>query len=190
MDAPVEGAEPVAPERRRLRPVPVLVALLVFAVAAAGAFATLWLSADDEVTSADVARFLDAREPAVVERVTDVINLLFNYDATNIDEIADQLLAISTGDFFDDYEELVGSGNLEKALREASASSRGQIVDGPDVFFRDPAEAVSIATVSQTAQSRSNPAGTTTDYVVRIILVLVEGEWTADDVEILSVDEG
>lgn len=189
MDTPVEDAQPAAPAHRP-RSVPILIALLVFAVTAAGAFATLWLTTDDEVTSADVSQFLGAREPAVVDRATELLDLLFNYDATNIDEVSDELLEISTGDFFDDYEELVGSGNLKKALRQASASSRGQIVDGPDVFFRNPSEAVSIATVSQTAQSRSNPTGTTTDYVVRIILVYVEGEWTADDVEILSVDQG
>lgn len=189
MDSPEEGARPEAPARRA-RAVPVLVGLLVFALAAAGAFATLWLTKDDDVTAADVESFLGGREPDVVERVSQVIDLLFNYDATNIDEVSDQLLEISGGDFSEDYEDLVGGGNLEKALRDASASSRGQIVSGPDVFFRDPAEAVALATVSQTAQSRSNPTGTTTDYVVRIILVLADGDWKAQDVEILSTDQG
>lgn len=190
MDGPTEETLPVAPERRS-RTVALLVALLVFAVASAGTFAALWLqAAGDEVTPADVNRFLDAREPAVAERVTEVLELLLNYDATTIDDVSDRLLEISSGGFSEDYEELVGGENLEKALREASASSRGQIVDGPHVYFRDASEAVSITTVSQTVQSRSNPAGTTTDYVFRIILIRADGEWVADDVEILSTDEG
>lgn len=189
MDTPVEGAQPVA-RARRPRTVPVLIALLVFAVAASGAFATLWLTKDDEFTSAEVASYLDALAPAVTDRATEVMELLLNYDATTIDEVGDELLKISTGNFGDDYEDLVGGGNLEKALREAAASSRGQIVDGPDVYFRDPAEAVAIVTVTQTAQSKSNPTGITTEYVFRIILIDAGGEWKADDVKILSTSEG
>lgn len=189
MDTPVEGAQPVAPARRS-RTVPILVALLVFAVAAAGAFATLWLTKDDDFTSAEVEQYLDARAPAVSDRVTEVMDLLLNYDATNIEEVGDRLLAMSTGNFGDDYEDLVGGGNLERALRQASASSRGQILDGPDVYFRDPAEAVGIVTVTQTAQSESNPTGITTEYVFRIILIRADGEWKADDVKILSTSEG
>ncbi len=50
MDSAVEATHPDAPDRRRIRAVPVLVALLVFATAAAAAFAALWLAKDDEVT--------------------------------------------------------------------------------------------------------------------------------------------
>lgn len=191
MDTPIAGEQPAAPSRRRVPLVPLLIALLVFTVASAGAFAALWLGTDDEVTSRDVERFLDAREPAVTERAAEVMNLLLNYDATSIDEVGDQLLELSTGNFFEDYEDLVGGGNLERALRRASASSRGQIVDGPDVYFRDPAEAAAIITVSQTTQSRSNPTGVTTEYVFRIILTQTpDGEWKASDITVLSTRGG
>jgi hypothetical protein len=150
----------------------------------------LWLTADTEITPREVELFLDEREPAVTERATEVMSLLLNYDATNIEEVGDQLLDVSTGNFFDDYEELVGTGNLERALRKASASSRGQILDGPDVYFRDPAEAAAVVTVSQTTQSRSNPTGLTTEYVFRIILIQTpDGAWKANDVTILSTRE-
>ena len=189
MDSAAQDALPVAPERRS-RVVPILVALLVFAVSAAAAFAVLWLTKDDDVTSADVAEYLDARAPEVEDRVTEVMDLLLTYDATTIDDVGDRLLELSTGNFSDDYEDLVGGGNLQKALRQASASSRGQIVDGPDVSFRDPAEALAVVTVTQTAQSKSNPTGITTEYVFRIILVDAGGEWKADDVKILSSSSG
>lgn len=189
MDTPVEGVQPAASERPS-RKVPILVAALVFALAAAGAFATLWLTKESGFTSADVARYLDARAPAVTDRATQVMDLLLNYDAATIDDVGDRLIELSTGNFADDYADLVGGGNLEKALREASASSRGQILDGPDVYFRDPDEAVSIVTVTQTAQSESNPTGITTEYVFRIILLRTGGEWKADDVKILSTNEG
>ena len=190
MDSPVEGAQPAAPEHRRIRAVPVLTGLLVFAVASAGAFAALWLTADTQTTARDVESFLDARAPAVSDRAAEVMDLLLNYDATNIEEVGDQLLEISTGNFFDDYEDLVGGGNLQKALRQASASSRGQIVDGPDVYFREPAEAAAIVTVTQTTQSRTNPTGITTEYVFRVILIQTpDGQWKANDVTILSTKE-
>lgn len=186
MDAPVDEAQPVARPARGRRTVPILVALLVFAVSAAGAFAALWLTKDDGFTEAEVGRYLDARAPAVTARANEVVDLLLNYDATTIDEVGDRLLELSTGNFSDDYEDLVGGGNLERALRQASASSRGQILDGPDVYFRDPSEAAAIVTVSQTAQSKGNPAGITTEYVFRIIMIRAGGEWKAHDVKILS----
>lgn len=189
MDSPVEASGPVAPERRS-RAVPVLAALLVFSVATAASFALLWMGKDDDVTPADVAQYLEAREPAVNARVTEVMDLLLTYDATTIDEVGDRLLELSTGNFSDDYEDLVGGGNLERALRQASASSRGRILDGPDVYFRGPSEAVSIVTVSQTAQSESNPTGITTEYVFQITLIRADDEWKADDVKILSTQPG
>lgn len=189
MDSPTEDALAAAPDRPS-RTVPILVALLVLAVAVAGAFATLWLKKDTEITAADVSAYLDARAPEVEDRVTEVMDLLLTYDATTIEEVGDRLLELSTGNFSDDYEDLVGGGNLKRALKQASASSRGQIVDGPDVSFRDPAEAVAVVTVTQTAQSESNPTGVTTEYVFRITLVDAGGEWKADDVKILSSSSG
>lgn len=186
MDATAEQPQPDAPAARRSRSLPLLVGLLVFALAAAAVFAYLWATKDTAVTEREVGSYLDARKDAVTDRATEIIGLMLTYDSTNIDEVSERVLGLATGDFRDDYASLVGGGNLKRALRRSSSSSRGQIVGEPDVSFRAPNEAVAILTVTQTVQSRENPAGTTTDYVMRVVLLHTGGEWKADGVDVLS----
>ncbi|MFN2586864.1 MAG: hypothetical protein ABR613_01930 [Actinomycetota bacterium] len=186
MDASLEGPQTDAPAPARPRALPVLAGLLVFALVAAAAFAYLWATKEDAVTAQEVASYLAAREEAVAEQAGEVMGLMLTYDATNIDEVSERVLGLATGDFRDDYAALVGGGNLERALRRSASSSRGQIVGDPDVSFRAPNEAIVIMTVTQTAQSRENPSGTTTDYVMRVVMLLTGGEWKADGVDVLS----
>ncbi|MDQ3916027.1 MAG: hypothetical protein M3323_12005 [Actinomycetota bacterium] len=186
MDAGVERPQPDAAAARRPLAGPVLVALLVFALVVAAVFAYLWATKDVAVTAGEVETYLDARKDAVTERATEVMGLMLTYDSTNIDEVGERVLELATGDFRDDYAALVGGGNLKRALRRSSSSSRGQIMGDPDVSFRAPNEAVVILTVTQTTQSSDDPAGSTTDYVMRVVMLLTGGEWKADGVDVLS----
>lgn len=186
MDATLEQPQPDAPATRRPRSFPLLVGLLVFALAAAAVFAFLWATKEEGLTTSEVGAYLDGRKEAVASRATEVMGLMLTYDSTNIEEVSERVLALATGDFRDDYAALVGGGNLKRALRRSSSSSRGQIVGEPDVSFRAPNEAVVILTVTQTAQSRENPGGSTTDYVMRVVMLLTGGEWKADGVDVLS----
>lgn len=186
MDTPVE--RPDAPAGRRIPMVPALVAALVVTASLAAAFAALWLTKEgDERTSArEVGSYLGAHIPQVEDRAAEVATLLLNYDSTNIEEVSDQILALATGDFRDDYEDIVGGGNLQEALEESASSSRGQILDGPDVYFRSASEAIALVEVSQIAQSQSNPAGSNIDYVMKMTLVATSEGWKADGVDVIS----
>lgn len=186
MDTPLEAPQPDAPVAPRPRAVPVLTGLLVFALVAASVFAYLWATKEDPTTSRDVEAYLDARTDAVTERAREIMGLMLTYDSTNIDEVSEQVLDLASGAFREDYAALVGGGNLRKALRRSSSSSRGQIVGDPDVSFRTPTQAVVIVTVSQVVQSTDNPSGSTTDYVMRLTMVETGGEWKADGVDVLS----
>ncbi len=167
---------------------PLLLGGLVLSVAVAGVFAALWLTNVD-TSPEDVGEFLEARRPEVTERASEIATLLLNYDSTNIEDVGGELLALSTGDFRQDYEQIV-SRELQEALARAASSSRGQILEGPDVYFRSASEAVAIMRLSQTTQSNENPGGRTFDYVMRLTLVHTsDGGWKADDAEILSQDE-
>ncbi|HYI46428.1 MAG TPA: hypothetical protein VE174_13305, partial [Actinomycetota bacterium] len=116
-------------------------------------------------------------------------NLLSNYDASNIDQVAERMLEISTGNFRTDYEETFAAG-LGGALEEVEASTRGQIISGPDVSFRTASEAVAIARVTETVQNKEIPTGRTFEYLMEITLIdTVDGGWKADRVEILSGKE-
>lgn len=165
--------------------VPLLVALVVVMASTATTFALLWRQRSGTAPD-EVRNFLVAELPAVEQQARRLIDLLMNYDSTNLPDRADEIRSISTGAFRDQYDELIGQG-LGEALEEASASSRGQIVSGPEVSFRSPSEAIAIARVGQTTQSEANPGGQGYLYVLEITLVKVSGgEWLADQVEILS----
>jgi lipopolysaccharide export LptBFGC system permease protein LptF len=183
-----ESALPVvsgagAPKRKLL--VPLLIGGLVFAVALATTFAVLWAQSRD-TTADEVEAFLGAEEAVVADRATELIDLLMNYDSTNLEDVSAEVLTLSTGDFAEDYEDIL-AGGLSSALEQSTASSRGQILDGPDVFFESPSEATALLRVEQTTQSNDNPGGQSFTYVMQLSLVDTTSEgWKADRVEILS----
>lgn len=179
------GVEP--PERGWK--VPALAALAVVGVASAATFGVLYMTG--AVAPAEVNAYLDDERPEVSERARQVADLLLNYDSTNLDEVSAQMLELATGNFREQYTEVLSSGTgLGSALEEASASSRGQLLDDPDVAFRGSAEALAILRVTQTTQSNSNPEGRTFEYILKITFVdTTDAGWKADRVEILSSRE-
>ena len=188
-DPPTAQMQDTGSPRRRGWVMPLLAALLVFSLAAAAVFGFLYLGSD--VTSDDVGTVLSDETPEVKEVSERVANLLLNYDSTNLEEVSNQMLGIATGNFREQYEEVLSSGaGLGAALEEASASSRGSILKGPDVYFRSGSEAIALMNVTQTAQSNSNPGGSTIDYVLKITLIDTEGGgWKADRVEVISTQQ-
>lgn len=164
--------------------VPGLGALLVVAIALAATFGALWFQAR-ETSPEEVGDFLATQRPVVEDRATELVGLLMNYDSTNLDERSEAILPIATGSFRQQYEEILQG--LGAALEEAAASSRGEILDGPDVSFRSASEAIALTRVTQTTQSSENPGGETFIYEMEITLVdTTDGGWKADRVEILS----
>jgi hypothetical protein len=96
------------------------------------------------------------------------------------------MLAEATGSFFDDYSKAMQQG-LKSALERAKASSRGQILQGPDISFQSPSVAVALLRVNQTTQSSGNPGGQSVAYYLKITLVnTVDGGWKAEQVDVLS----
>lgn len=168
--------------------VPGLIAALVLAVALAGTLALL-LARESETEPAEVGSFLADAKPEVEDRVVEVVNLLTNYDATDIDQVVERMLEITTGSFREDYGETFEQGFAE-AIKEASTSARGQILTGPDVSFRSPDEAVAVLRVQQTIQNNRLPEGRSYVDVMQITLInTADGGWKADRVEILGGQE-
>lgn len=168
--------------------VPALAAALIVAVALAATFGFLWLQAVD-TSPEEVATFLSEATPEVHSVATEVATLLINYDSTNLDERADEIVPLSVGRFRQQYEDLVSQG-LGQALEDTAASSRGQILQGPDVSFASPSEAIAILETTQTTQSNENPGGRTFNYVMRLTLIdTPEGGWKVNLFEVLSQQE-
>lgn len=182
-------AETSAPAKRPAWLLPVLIGVSVLMLAAAVTFFVLWLSTADP-SAQDVEAFLDKEEPAIEETSSEVAELLFSYDSTTIDQVADRMLTLATGNFAVEFERLIFERGLGEVLEEAKASSRGVILEGPDVSFLGPNEAQTIFNIRQTVQNKDNPTGDSFIYVVRLTLVRPEGEgWKADRIDILSINE-
>lgn len=181
----LDTATPEAkPPRRWL--VPLLAGVAILAVATAVALTFVLVKAS-EVSSSDVSEFLGDETPHVEERAREIVDLLLTYDSTNLEQVADRMLELATGNFAEQYEDLVLEGGLADALTEATASSRGQVLDGPDVYFDSASEVIVLARVSQTTQSSENPTGRTIEYVLQLTMVKTEdGGWKADRIDVLS----
>ncbi len=167
---------------------PLLIAGVVISLALAGTFVFLWLQSVD--TSAnEVSSFLNSETPEVADVSTELATLISNYDSTNIEERREQVLALAVGRFREQYEQIVGQG-LGPAIEEASASSRGQILQGPEVSFVSASEAVAILQTTQTTQSNENVTGRTFLYTLRLTLLdTPDGGWKVNGFELLSSQE-
>ncbi len=176
-----------APPRRRFL-VPALSAGLVIALALAGTFGFLWLQTVD-TSPGEVGEYLSQEAPEVADTATQVATLLINYDSTNIEERRDQVVPLTIGRFREQYEDLLAQG-LGAALEETAASSRGEILQGPDVSFVSASEATAILQTTQTVQSNDNVSGRTFSYVMQLTLIRTpEGPWKVNLFKILSQQE-
>lgn len=186
-----DGDEVRRPRKSYL--VPGLIAGAVLSFLLAVTFFALWLQASDP-SAAETERQVSETVAAEKERIADtarqVVNILTTYDQTNADQLQQRMSAVATGSFLTKFEELFGAG-LDKAIENASVSSRGQILTGPNVGLTSASRALAVTTVTQTYQNRNTPGGFTVQYVLEIGFVKTATEgWRADGVELLSITEG
>jgi len=154
---------------------------LVGAAVVAALFCGLWLT--QRSTSPDeIDEALAAEEPDARATAQEVVELLINLDAENVDEAGERVLELSTGNFRDDYEELLPG--LGPAFEEAEASATGEILDGPDITFTASDEASAIARVAQT--TTVDDTERSVGFTVRLTLVKDDAGWKADAFELLG----
>jgi hypothetical protein len=158
-----------------------LIIALIGAVVAAGLFCWLWLSARPTSTE-EVDGALAAEVPAARDTAREVVELLINLDADNVDETGKKVLELSKGNFREDYEELLPG--LGPAFEEAGASATGEILEGPDVTFIASDEASAVARVAQT--TTVDGAERSVGFTVRLTLVKEGEDWKADAFELLG----
>lgn len=158
-----------------------LMLALIGAVVATGLFCVLWLTSRSTEPE-DIDRALDQEAPDARATADEVIELLINLDAGNVDEAGERVLALSTGNFREDYEELLPG--LGPAFEESGASASGEILDGPDVAFIAAGEAVAIARVAQTTTVEGTERSV--GFALRLTLVKDDESWKADTFELLG----
>ena len=162
------------------------IVLVVVALAIAVAFAALW---NDErgTEPSEVTAYLAEQEPEARRTAATVLESIVNYDPESVEEDKDELLDLATGEFRDDYEDLL-SGGLGEALEETGTRSEGEIVDGPDIGFTSAVRGMAVARLVQDITSEAEDRQVL--LVMRLGLVLEDGTWKADKLEILSQQTG
>jgi Mce-associated membrane protein len=179
----LEDDDDGSPEGRKRLLTGLLIGGLVVMTALAAVFFAMWLGGSD-VEPEDVATYLDEQRPEIEERARTAVDILINYDATEIEAQRQEMLEVSTGSFRDDYEEFTeGFGDI---LQETGASSTGAILDEPRISFTSPDQADVIVRTEQIAQTEENPSGRKIEYIMRLGLIDTQGGWKVDNIEILS----
>ena len=169
------------PEEERDANSKALILALVAAIVATGLFCGLWLTSRS-TSPAEVDEALSSEAPEARATAQEVIELLINLDAENVDESGERVLELSTGNFRDDYEKLLPG--LGPAFEEAGASASGEILEGPDVTFTASDEASAIARVAQTTTVDGTERSV--GFTVRLTLVRDDAGWKADAFELLG----
>jgi hypothetical protein len=157
---------------------------LVVALAVSVGFAALW-SEERGTDPSEVTAYLVEQEPDAQRTATKVLESIVNYDPESVEENKDALLRLATGEFRDDYEDLL-SGGLGEALESTGTRSEGEIVDGPDVGFTSATRSTAVARLVQDITSEAETEDRRVLLVMRLGLVLEDDIWKADKLEILS----
>jgi type IV secretory pathway component VirB8 len=169
------------------RRLPIVLVSLAVAVAAAMGF--LWVR-DRGASPAEIDSSLARNIPSIAERAQTLTKLLMDYTPRTLQQRSDQLLALSTGDFRDQYEKLL-QGGLDTALTKAHTTAKARIVDGPDVSFTSSAEAQAVLRIIQTTKKKGALIARHIYYVLRFTMQnestdAALTDWRASKFEILS----
>ena len=171
-DEATATSEPVDEPRERPRTVPVGAFVVAVMVAAAlGILALVALSVDDGGSGADETE--DARLAAgrFAERF-----LTFEDDA--LDEWKDDVLALSTGGFAEEVDDV--EDGLRRLIAEAELDAEAEVTE---IFIGDvdrgAAQAVLVYDRTLTSSSGTRDE---TDRYMQLSMLLVDGEWLVDNV--------
>lgn len=152
--------------------------------AAAIALGVLWVQ-ERSVAPAEVTGYLSEHDEDVSEVAEDILMAIVTYTPETVEAQAETIRTRSTGQFLDDYEDLI-AGGLGEVVAETSAISEGEIASGPEVGFVSAERATAVARIVQEVRTAQDATERTVFSVMQLSLVLEDGRWKADALEILS----
>ncbi|MFR9806828.1 hypothetical protein ACL02T_31725 [Pseudonocardia sp. RS010] len=162
--APARGAGRLAQRKPRAVRIGLLVAIAVFAAAAATLFV---LHVRHSTAAAEEADAHGAADRAVSELLT--------YDHTTVAKDVDRYAGLVTGPFGDDYVNLLRNVVVPAAERD-QVSTRTEVVSS-SVIGREGDTVNVLMFVNQASQAGNSPAGAPSGSRVRVAMENVEGTW-------------
>ncbi|MCU1355263.1 MAG: hypothetical protein JWM89_681 [Acidimicrobiales bacterium] len=180
---PEQPARPIpAPTSNRRTRLPWVLAV-VGLVGTLG-FATAWASArgDARTGSTATAQTGDAKE--IRDAASKFSVALTNFDGATIDRDFDRIMALSTGGFQDQADQFFSS-KTRKALKEAQASSRGE-VRGDFVQAVSGDRATAFVVVDQTIANNQSPQPKADTLRMELTLAASGGAWKVSRVNVLQ----
>jgi Mce-associated membrane protein len=163
--------------------VPVLSALLVLALIAAGVLAYLFHDADDRAETADEANRL---RPGAVETAGTYATDLLTYDSANFAALDARIAEIATPAFAKDFIE--GSRQAREGSANAQAVAKAEVVSAGVVSLSS-TKAVVLLAINQNVTSPDTngqlPEGIPYQSRVEVTLVRVGDDWKLDDLVVI-----
>jgi Mce-associated membrane protein len=163
--------------------VPVLSALLVLGLIAAGVLAYLFHDADDRAETADEANRL---RPGVVETAGTYATDLLTYDSSNFAALDARITEIATPAFAKDFIE--GSRQAREGSANAQAVAKAEVVSAGVVSLSS-TKAVVLLAINQNVTSPDTngqlPEGIPYQSRVEVTLVRVGDDWKLDDLVVI-----
>ena len=182
--APLERPARPTPARTPNRSTRLPWALAVIGLVATLGFAMAWASArgDAGTGSAATAQTGDAKE--IRDAASRFSVALTNFDGATIDRDFDRIMALSTGDFQDQADQFFSS-KTRKALKEAQASSRGE-VRSDFVQAVSGNRATAFVVVDQTIANNQSPQPKADTLRMELTLAASGGSWKVSRVNVLQ----
>ena len=173
IEEPVPEAVAVPPARERRRPsVGMLVVAILVALVLAEAVLLFRGNADERART------------DVFQTASGFLTALTTYNSSTLDQQRNRVLALATGKFKGEYEQLTGSGFL-KTLQDRQADSKGTVVRAAVSSVRGDTATV-LAVVETTTTNKDLKAPRVDRNLIELSLVHTAGGWRIDSVTILG----
>ncbi|MCU1498281.1 MAG: hypothetical protein JWM47_2234 [Acidimicrobiales bacterium] len=150
-------------------------------------FAIAWQGARDDANGVASAS-VEGESADMADAARTFSLALTNFDGATIDRDFDRLVALSTGEFRGQADEFFSS-KVRKQLKEAQASSRGEVRSAYVQSF-DGDRGTAFVVVDQTIANNTAPKPQADTLRMELSLVWVDGRWGVSRVAILEAPSG
>ncbi|CAN5403134.1 hypothetical protein BH10ACT1_BH10ACT1_27240 [soil metagenome] len=150
-------------------------------------FAIAWHGAEDGPGPAPTAS-ADGEAASMADGATAFTEALTNFDGATIDRDFDRIVALSTGEFRGQADDFFSS-KVRKQLKEAQASSRGEIRSAYVQSFDDDRGSVFVV-LDQTIANNKSPKPKADTLRMELTMARTGGRWLVSRVDVLTAPSG